>query len=43
LCGTPNQLLDLATEGQVDLALSEAIIAETRRILPPAASHGIVE
>ena len=31
--GKPKQLLDLATDGQVDLALSEAIIAETLRVL----------
>jgi putative PIN family toxin of toxin-antitoxin system len=31
--GKPRQLLDLATDGQVDLAISEAIIAETIRVL----------
>ncbi|MCR4375307.1 MAG: putative toxin-antitoxin system toxin component, PIN family [Acidobacteria bacterium] len=31
--GKPKQLLDLAADGQVDLALSEAIIAETLRVL----------
>lgn len=31
--GKPKQLLDLALEGQVDLAISEAIIAETLRVL----------
>ena len=31
--GRPKQLLDLATDGQVDLAVSEAIIAETLRVL----------
>ena len=31
--GKPKQLLDLATDGQVDLAISEAIIAETFRVL----------
>ena len=31
--GKPKQLLDLATDGQVDLAISEAIIAETLRVL----------
>lgn len=31
--GKPKQLLDLAIEGQVDLAVSEAIIAETLRVL----------
>lgn len=31
--GKPRQLLDLATDGQVDLAISEAIIAETLRVL----------
>lgn len=31
--GKPKQLLDLAIDGQVDLAVSEAIIAETLRIL----------
>ena len=30
--GKPRQLLDLATDGQVDLAISEAIIAETLRV-----------
>ena len=31
--GKPKQLLDLATDGQVDLAIFDAIIAETLRIL----------
>ena len=31
--GKPRQLLHLATDGQVDLAISEAIIAETLRVL----------
>jgi len=31
--GKPKQLLDLAADDQVDLAVSEAIIAETLRIL----------
>jgi putative PIN family toxin of toxin-antitoxin system len=31
--GKPKQLLDLATDGQVDVAISEAIIAETLRVL----------
>ena len=31
--GKPKQLLDVAIEGQVDLAVSEAIIAETLRVL----------
>jgi putative PIN family toxin of toxin-antitoxin system len=31
--GKPKQLLDLARDGQVDLAISEAIIAETLRVL----------
>jgi putative PIN family toxin of toxin-antitoxin system len=31
--GKPKQLLDLAVDGQVDLAISEAIIAETLRVL----------
>lgn len=31
--GKPKQLLDLALDGQVDLAISEAIIAETLRVL----------
>lgn len=31
--GKPKQLLDLATDAQVDLAISEAIIAETLRVL----------
>jgi putative PIN family toxin of toxin-antitoxin system len=31
--GKPRQLLDLATDGQVDLAISEAIIAETLLVL----------
>lgn len=31
--GKPRQLLDLATDGQIDLAISEAIIAETLRVL----------
>jgi putative PIN family toxin of toxin-antitoxin system len=31
--GKPKQLLDFATDGQVDLAISEAIIAETLRVL----------
>ena len=31
--GKPKQLLDLSTDGQVDLAISEAIIGETIRIL----------
>jgi putative PIN family toxin of toxin-antitoxin system len=31
--GKPKQLLDLATDGQVDLAISEAIIAEMLRVL----------
>jgi putative PIN family toxin of toxin-antitoxin system len=31
--GKPKQLLDLAIDGQVDLALSEALIAETLRVL----------
>ena len=31
--GKPKQLLDLATDGQVDLAISEAIITETLRVL----------
>lgn len=31
--GKPKQLLDLAIEGQVDRAVSEAIIAETLRVL----------
>ena len=31
--GKPKQLLDLAVDGHVDLAASEAIIAETLRVL----------
>ena len=31
--GKPKQLLDLAVDGQVDLALSEAIISKTLRVL----------
>jgi len=31
--GKPKELLDLATDGQVDLAISEAIVAETLRVL----------
>lgn len=31
--GKPKQLLDLAADGQVDLAISEAIVNETLRIL----------
>jgi putative PIN family toxin of toxin-antitoxin system len=31
--GKPKLLLDLATDGQIDLAISEAIIAETVRVL----------
>ena len=31
--GKPKQLLELAIDGQVDLAVSEAIIAETLRVL----------
>ena len=31
--GKPKRLLDLATDGQVDLAIPEAIIAETLRVL----------
>jgi putative PIN family toxin of toxin-antitoxin system len=31
--GKPKQLLDLAIDGQVDLAVSEAIISETLRVL----------
>ena len=31
--GKPQQLLDLAVDGQVDLAVSETIIAETLRVL----------
>jgi uncharacterized protein len=31
--GKPKQLLDLATDGEVDLAISDAIIAETLRVL----------
>ena len=31
--GKPKQLLDVAIDGQVDLAVSEAIIAETLRVL----------
>ena len=31
--GKPQQLLDLAIDGQVDLAVSETIIAETLRVL----------
>jgi putative PIN family toxin of toxin-antitoxin system len=31
--GKPKQLLDLAVEGQIELAISEAIIAETLRVL----------
>ena len=31
--GKPKQLLDLASDGQVDLAISETIIAETLRVL----------
>lgn len=31
--GKPKQLLDLAIDGQVDLAICEAIIAETIRVL----------
>ena len=31
--GKPKQLLDLAIDGQVDLAASESIIAETLRVL----------
>jgi putative PIN family toxin of toxin-antitoxin system len=31
--GKPKQLLDLAIDGQVDLVVSEAIIAETLRVL----------
>ena len=31
--GKPKQLLDLAIDGQVDLAVSEAIVAETLRVL----------
>lgn len=31
--GKPKHLLDLAADGQVDLAISEAIVAETLRVL----------
>jgi uncharacterized protein len=31
--GKPKQLLDLASDGQVDLAISESIIAEALRVL----------
>jgi putative PIN family toxin of toxin-antitoxin system len=31
--GKPKQLLDLAVDGQIELAISEAIIAETLRVL----------
>ena len=31
--GRPRDLLDLAIDGQIDLAISEAIIAETLRVL----------
>jgi putative PIN family toxin of toxin-antitoxin system len=31
--GKPKQLLDLAIDGQVDLAISESIIAEALRVL----------
>ena len=31
--GKPKQILDLATDGQVDLCISEAIIAEALRVL----------
>lgn len=31
--GKPKQLLDLAADGQIDLAVSDAIIAETLRVL----------
>lgn len=31
--GKPKQLLDLATDGQVDLVISEAIMTETLRVL----------
>lgn len=31
--GKPKQLLDLATDGQIDLAVSEAIISEALRVL----------
>ena len=37
--GKPRQLLDLATDGQVDLAVSEAIIAETLRVLRDKFHH----
>jgi putative PIN family toxin of toxin-antitoxin system len=31
--GKPKQLLDLAIDGQIDLAISETVIAETLRVL----------
>jgi uncharacterized protein len=31
--GKPKQLLDLALDGQVDFTISEAVIAETLRVL----------
>ena len=31
--GKPKQLLDLAVEGHIDLAISEAIVEETLRVL----------
>jgi hypothetical protein len=36
--GKPKQLLDLAIDGRVDLAVSEAIIAETLRVLRESSS-----
>ena len=37
--GKPKQLLDLAADGQVDLAISEAILEETLRVLKDKFHH----
>ena len=37
--GKPKQLLDLAVDGEVDLAISEAILEETLRVLRDKFHH----
>lgn len=37
--GKPKQLLDLAADGHIDLAISEAIVAETLRVLKDKFHH----
>jgi putative PIN family toxin of toxin-antitoxin system len=44
--GKPRRLIDMASEGKVELAVSDAIIAETSRILKevlPGRRNGLIQ